>query len=530
MSTAKAEAAEKTGEAVARDQPLAPPEPHGWRPFCDGLAQYAVATVVAVVVLAVFFPGNRFLPVPWQHDDFKFLAAPAHLQNGCGLELPCTRPVSTNILWRMGMLGETPFYIGMFLLATMIPVLAVRLALKLFRSAPGPWVVLGLTGGVSACTFLFEHSLWIYRYTGLVTNLTSVVLGMLAAYSFSRWLDGRRAGFWAGAFLFLANALAKEDMLLFVPLFVGAEWVVRRRQGADQAPLSRLAWAYAAIAVGGGSLFAWNTWIFPSPFIDKCDAYRVSFSLPHLARQVWAYAAATHLTKVALLALLAAAVLGACRPQRRLAALAMVPLVVAMILPYAVLPRFFEYYCMNWLSMAVALAAVCIAASCRGWFSPRWAGIAWLAPVAVLAAIFAFSPSSANFRYCFATWLNSKQAESQYVLEQIEHHQDELAGADTVAVRGADDIFSPWLLTTGNYVNMKLGRRIHWLLVARPQTLAGQYLNSGSLPSGDVTMVREEDRASYAGVAVLNFDKNLNMTVQTTPKETAAARAATVVK
>ncbi len=181
MNSAKAEAVEKTHEALAFDQPMAPPASYGWCLFCNGLAQYATATVVAATVLAMFFPGNCFLPVPWQPEDYTFLAAAAHLHNGFGVELFSTRPVSTNILWRLGMLGETPFYITMFLLATLIPVLAVRLALRLFRCQPGPWIALGLVAGVSACTFLFEQSLWFYRYTGLVTNLTSVVFGLLSA-------------------------------------------------------------------------------------------------------------------------------------------------------------------------------------------------------------------------------------------------------------------------------------------------------------------------------------------------------------
>ena len=386
-----------------------------------------------------------------------------------------------------------------------------------------------MAAGVSACTFLFEHSLWIYRYTGLITNLTSVNFGLLAAYGFSLWLDGRRAGFVAGCLLFLASAFAKEDMLLFVPLYACAEWSIRRWHGTDQTPLSRLACTLAAVAMVGGLLLIWSRWIFPSPYIGKCEAYRLSFSVPHLAQQVWRYAVASHLSKAAFIALVIASVYGTCHSPRRLAAVAIIPLVVAMILPYAVLPRFFEYYSLNWLSLVLSLGTVCIAVNFRDRLPPRVACVAWLAPIIVLVAIFATNRSAASFRYFLASWLNLQQAENQYVLEQLEHHKDELAGADTVAIHGADEFFSPWLLSNGAYVNRKVGHEVHWLLVVAPKSLAGQYLKSNP-QTGNVSIVLERDLASYPGATVLSFDKNLNMSVQAAPRPTVSALAPTVVR
>ena len=58
-------------------------------------AQYATAVLLAVVTATVFFPGNAFLPVPWQHDDYNNLS-------GHPFQFFCSRPVSTNLIWRLG--------------------------------------------------------------------------------------------------------------------------------------------------------------------------------------------------------------------------------------------------------------------------------------------------------------------------------------------------------------------------------------------------------------------------------------------
>ena len=501
---------------------LAPvrPESRVWRVLCNGLVQYAAATMAATAVLIVFFPGNRFLPVPWQHDDYYFLAAPNHFHNGFGVDFLHTRPVSTNVLWLVGMLGESHCYIAMLLAAALIPVLSVHLALRLFGCRPGRWNVIGLAAGVSACTFLFEDSLWFYHYMGLVTNLTSVILGLLSAYSFSIWFDGRRIGFVAGSLLFLASAFAKEDMLLFVPLFAATEWSIRRWHAVNRLPVSRLASVFGAVALTGGLLFTWNRWVVPSPFTgNQSDAYRLSFSMSHMVRQFWNYIAATHLSKMAFVVLIAAGLIGVLRPQRRLAAIAMIPLIVALILPYAVLPRFFAYYSLNWFSLVVSLSVVCIATNCREWYPSRFASTIWLAPVAILVAIFAMSPTSARSRHYLTAWLNVHQEQNQYVLEQLLHHRDELAGADTIAVRGADEFYSPWLLSNGAYLNMKIGHKVHWLFVVKPRSLAAQFVNSGALPPGDVAVVLEKNLLFHACDAVLSFDNNLNMSVQTASQQ-----------
>ena len=157
----------------------------------------------------------------------------------------------------------------MFFLTALLPVLAVRLALRMFRCRPGPWLTLWLIAAVSFCTFLCEDSPWFYCYTGLMTNLTSVIAGFLAAEWYCRYFDGKKTAFAIGCLLLLATAFAKEDMLLFVPLYVGAYWCILRLNGKDRARVRSLAVVYASLAVVVVTLYCWNRWIVPSPFTSN---------------------------------------------------------------------------------------------------------------------------------------------------------------------------------------------------------------------------------------------------------------------
>ena len=329
------------------------------------MTQYAASLLIAVFVLMVFFPGNQFLPVPWQHDDYTNLAGHLHYFVGYPIKLFVARPVSTNVIWWLSAAGDTTFFVGMLLLAALLPLLAVRLALRLFRLSVGPWHVLWITAAVSFGMFLYEQSLWFYRYTGLMTNLTSVISGMLAAGCFSRYFDGKKLAGAAGCVLLAASAFAKEDMLLFVPVFATADWWICRGESPDRPSLRSLALIYGWFALVVALLFVWNRWIVSSQFTSGVGHYRLSLAPTHILGQLWGYAVASRTPQVMSLALVIASASGLLRSGRRVAALSAIPLVVSLMLPYAPLPRFIEYYCLNWLPIGLAMSLIGIAVAWR---------------------------------------------------------------------------------------------------------------------------------------------------------------------
>jgi hypothetical protein len=477
--------------------------------------QYATAILVAVIVASVVFPGNEFLPVPWQHDDYKNLSGHLSFSLRHPIDLFCARPVSTNIIWWLGAADATTYFVTMFLVMALLPVLAVRLALRLFRCRAGPWEALWLTAAVTFCTFLFEKSPWFYRYTGLMTNLTSVATGMLAAYCFCRCLDGKTFAFAVGCLLFLASAFSKEDMLLFVPLFVTADWLILRREDKSRARLQTLALVYGGTAIVIALSYCWNVWVVYAPIATGTEpVYKLSLTPSHLFSQISHYADSSRTPRVVSIALAVALGMGLLRRGCRIAAISSVLLAVTLVLPYAILPRFFEYYWLNWLSFCVAVSLVGICAAWRSILPGRFPILPWVVPVSVVVAAVLCSRLAGEARRQFTAYLNTQQAGNRYMIEQVMHRQAEFAPAETVALQGVDNICSPWLLTDGRYINAKLERQIHWLLVAKPKSHAAQLMTGALATVGDVEVISEKDLKAHPGIKVLTFDEHLNLTIR----------------
>jgi hypothetical protein len=478
-------------------------------------AQYAAAILTALVVATCFFPDNAFLPVPWQHDDYHNLANHLRCSSGHRIEWFCTRPVSTNAIWYLGSAGETTYYMVMFLLAALLPVLAVRLALRLFRCRPGPWLELWLTVAVAFCTFLFEESPWFYRYTGLMTNMTSAITGLLAAYSFCRFLDGKKFAFVLGGMFSLATAFAKEDMLLFVPLFVTIDWCILRAGDKRLSRFRPLILVYAVLAAVAAMLVCWNKWIVPSPFTaGTAEPYKLNASLAHIFEQIGKYASHSQTPRTVFIALGVTVGLGLLRRGHRLAAVGSILLPLSLILPYTILPRYFAYYWLNWLSISVAFALVGIAVAWRALAPGRLATLPWIVPVLVMAASVLSNHTATANRRELTELLNLNQANNRYIILQVLRHREEFAQAETVAVVGLENVFSPWYLTDGRYINWKLGREIHWLLLASPTSNIAKHVKEGRSKIGQVQIVSERELAAYPGVPILEFDKDQNLTVK----------------
>lgn len=478
------------------------------------VTQYAASILTAIFVAMTVFSGNKFLPVPWHFDDYNGLIGHHNYRPGHFFDFFATRPVSLNVVWHLGAAGETTVYVVMFLLTALFPVLTVRLALRLYRSEPGPWVVIWLIVAVSFCTVLCEQSPWFYRYLGLMSNMTSLTTGLMAAYCFSRWLDGKKIAFVFGCLLFLATAFAKEDMLLFVPVFVTADWWIMRLDHKERASLRSLALVYGWIAIVGVLLFCWNTWIVPSRFTSNLDGpLKQDRSLAHLISHSWNYLTCLPTPTVAFVALLGAALLGLLRRGHRVAAVASVVLVLALVLPYAVLVKFNLIYCLNWMSMSAALALVGIAVALQPFATGRLAALPWIAPFSIVVAAVLLNPNAGVGRQSSIDTLNERQEANAYILQQLVRHKKELAAADAVIVKGVDGIRSPWYFNTGWYINDKLGRQMRWLVVAKPESYVGQAMKGRASKIGQVETVSEQYPARHPGLTVLEFDKNLNLTI-----------------
>jgi hypothetical protein len=501
---------------MAADYAINHPDNTNIRAVQKFVSQYMASILTAAIVAILFFPGNRFLPVPWQCDDYINLSLYSFQTPGQWIDLSATRPVSTNVISLLGRAGDTTFFLTLFFLAALLPVLAAQLALRLFRCRPEPWAVIWLVAAVAFCTFLCEESPWFYRYTGMMTSLTSVITGFLAAYGFSYYFDGKKKSALAfGGLMFLATAFSKEDVLLFVPLFAAVDWFILRLDDKQKASLLSLGIVLGWIAVVGAMLLVWNTWIVPSEYTANLEwnANRHCWTPSHIFKYAWQYATYSHTQRVISATLAAAVVVGLLRRGHRVVALGSLALVLSLILPYTVLLKFRGFYSLNWVPIAVALALVGIAVAWRPFVGRRLAFVPWMAPVSLMAVAILVSHSAAKGRLIATTTLNQEQEGNCYIVRQLLHHQTEFADAKTVALRGIDAIRSPWFPSDGRYINLKLGKEINWLLVAGPKSRVAENKVGRVFKNSRVKAVSEQDLAAYPGVTILDFDKELNLTV-----------------
>lgn len=495
------------------------------RAVTEFASQYAVSVGVAVFVAMVLFPGNSFQPFPWHYDDYRNLSSFLDFGPGHWLELDFPRPVSSNFAWHLGRLGEMPYFVVQFLLLSLLPVLAVRLALRLYRCRLDSWLVMWLVASVSFCTYVYEESPWYYFYTGTLSNLTSLTLGLLAAFGFSSYINGaRKSSFVLASLLFLAAAFAKEDILLFVPCFVAANWCVLRLDDKQKASFRSLALVFGLMAIVVVAMCCWNTWVVPSQFIWSAKGgAKHDWTVTHLVRHSWRYMTSWHSMRVVFGALAFAVVLGLLRRGHRVAALSSLALVAALILPNVVSTKFYGYYTLNWMSVVVALSLVGIAVAWRPFVSNRFAIVPWIAPVAVVMTVVLASHSAADARRKSMTTLNQDMERNRYIVQQLLHRRAEFADAKTIAVQGVDNMYSPWYRSDGRFVNMELGRDIYWLLVFRPKSSVALRMTGHLSKTAYVEVVAEEDLSKHPGVTILKFDENLNLTVHAPGKQQSVA-------
>jgi len=109
--------------------------------------------------------------------------------------------------------------------------------------------------------------------------------------------------------------------------------------------------------------------------------------------------------------------------------------------------------------------------------------------------------------------MNRHQENSRYIIQQLQRHGAEFADAETVAVQGIDDVPSLWYFADGRYVNMKLGRAVHWLVVVKPKSLVAGWVGGKPYKVGQIDVIFEQDLAAHPGITILRFDKDQNLTI-----------------
>jgi hypothetical protein len=368
-------------------------------------------------------------------------------------------------------------------------------------------------------TGMSEHIAFVVRYTGSFTHLLSNTLAVVAVLAGIAFIDGRRWMIGPFALVYALAVFAKEDVPAFVvaslSLYAGLRYVAGRQW--------RIAarGALAVVITGGITVAALSYNLSrPGSFIDVTlkgtDTYGLVGSPGELVRHVGAYLTFGRLSSIVALLYVICAVAWMVRLSGGLAVrfLCFVPLVVALVLPYALLQRshMYGYYTIIWLPLIAASTVLgyLVIARSAGVSRSRVTGVA-LAMLVVVALV------STPRRNAVAAWMTMHQTQNERILRELERHSTSLSGEHRVWVRGLDRGFSPFFYTDAEYLNRRLGtpRRVWVILVSPGSFVATAYASSGQ-PRTRRHVILAEDGAGSGGSdrrPLIDFDADFRATV-----------------
>lgn len=440
----------------------------------DALRQPAVVTwavgFVAILVAYVLIQGRQIglelFYTPWHHDDLGMLSGEGTVS------LLNMRPVSSDIYILLGRLGATGFY-SVFTAIWIVAMTATSVfANRVFGLRPSPWLSLIFAFAGSAIWYATAPSIQSLQYLGLITNSISLMFGFFAALVFLQLgqlqFGSKRHIATALVFTLLVvlAAFAKEDMVAFLILVaVGSGGLIKSQSRRRTPVLGVVIVAICYIAsVAHGKLVG-------SPITGGVGPYDIA-DLPHnLVENFAFYVTASPATSV-LLGLFTAAValfgaLSVWRPTQRptfKSGLFILLCALALLAPYLILPRQFDYYAMNFIPL--------IAFS----FAPLALKFGRTAMGAVVLAVFCLlffvdrSPSKNGM-----AWMQGVKEQSLVQIQEIKRAVDlGLRDCSSVSVTGVDNYFGPFLSSPG-YVSTLIGKNINWSIQAKPGSLLNLY-------------------------------------------------------
>ncbi len=227
---------------------------------------WTVASVAALVTLALWWPLRQFLP----DDAFIHMQYAKHLRDGHGLVFNLGERVygTTSPVWSslLGLLGRAGLDLrsaaqGLSLLCALAAsALGVRVFAR-FLAGPGPGVA--AAPGLAACAALaWATDAWFLRWAGSGMETSFAALCVLAG--FDRYTAARPWGTrpFAPAFLWSLAALARPESGLLIVLLALR---VALEPGAITARARAVATALAPAVVLGGAWTAWAWAYYGTP-------------------------------------------------------------------------------------------------------------------------------------------------------------------------------------------------------------------------------------------------------------------------
>jgi len=456
------------------------------------LLRYVVALALAYGVLDfLLIPSNRIVLFPLHQDDYS------HLSSSLSFLRPWpSRPVSTVAIALLSDAGPRCYYIALNVLILLYPALVLLFLSHLFRRP----LSLFSASLVGALVYAFPNSLDFAKYTGLLTNYSSAVFGVLAMLLF---IESNRAGrprlaSALGVGFFALSIFSKEDYglpaLLLVVYLLTFERAEKRSHAVLLGALLLLCTGLAVYNVGSGNPYT----------AGASEPYKIGLSPGSVVTTLCRYLFMSRYLAAATLAF-GAALLAALRwlPLWRVRAILVGAVVAALVAPYSVLPHHvMPYYPFGWLVWQVGLLAI-VASELVRTLGGRAERIALLMASALALAAVATTRTE---RWRIVSWYQQMAERNRHMVQTLVENRDVIRRERRVGIVGVEGL-SPWSLSNGNYLRRRLDLWNEWVVFASPNSFLR------TVPGSGIEVTSISQAPEFGKMLFIRFDEKGNGTL-----------------
>ncbi|EKF6711872.1 hypothetical protein OZ382_001920 [Vibrio cholerae] len=418
--------------------------------------------VISFILYSAYFyhGGTYFRMVPVHHDDYSNLSSFINDFFNKGVYV---RPVSTMIIAFLSMLGELEYLIFQFLFLSTYVFLVIIFLSRIFN--------IRVTWYSVACSAVFISTLpnvvEYHFYTGLMTNLSSAVFGMLALVLFQRF-NGEKYLKFVILFLIL-SAFSKEDYILPFIVFTSIFCVYDRFlvQNNDRLVLYlKLLFISLLILVSSlifnkssGSAFVSSDtsyYLISFDFFDILNVYNF-----YLFRNI-------HFVVLVFISILLSLIhitSSFNKKEAFLNILIIYAIVLSLIAPYSLLKNHLApYYSFMWFVWISVLSCVIIQSLCAkikiSYIS------AFLYSFSVLFMAFYFSFHFKPERESVIRWYENQQNITLRIFNALDQLLLTKSNLDKIYVINPPGL-SPWSHSSGQYLERKMHINSQWVVLVK---------------------------------------------------------------
>lgn len=422
------------------------------------------------IVQGQYFSINSIFS-PWHHDDFSGLA------ESSTYTFRAARLFSSNSIVFLAPLGSIAYYLSFFAICLSYLTLAALLVQISFdmRLSGRFNFAFGFAGSV--IWFAQSSAAQMIQYLGLITNGLSALLGFAAMLTLHVYLRSRHRPLLLVLFVFLCagSAFSKEDMSLFLLWGILLNGVVISFERNTSAAVAKCIIPLLVVLIAYGASLSHDV-VYGSAFLTgKSQAYDLSHPVRNIIANLGFYFACSRSTFILSLFWAAAGIIALVQFIR---IRVFTPLLYgtlfvsgayfALLAPYLILPRRFDFYAMNFLPL-LSFGIIPFAYLILKKVTVRVA-----LPSALMIALivgYVFYKTDRVDREAGLAWLKMLRERSLKEIQETQRAADlGLATCDSVLVSGVSDEIGPFHAVSTSYFKNKLGLSTNWVMRVEPDT------------------------------------------------------------